>query len=146
MIGQSPDIILELSNQATILHRAEWSAALATEGQGSLSVSYFIRYVGEPRDRVAFLEHYRLRHSAIMREYPGIRGCRLHHPIDWNDPVSVNKDCVFLLAELVFDSAEDLNRALASETRQRSRTDFLNFSPLENGEIRHLAVQTETLF
>jgi uncharacterized protein (TIGR02118 family) len=110
------------------------------------TVSYFIRYVGAPRDVAAFLAHYRERHAQILRDYPGIRGCRLHHPVEWNDPVKVNKDRVFMLAELVFDSREDLDRALASETRQRSRADFLNFPPLENGEIRHLAVETETLF
>jgi uncharacterized protein (TIGR02118 family) len=112
----------------------------------NVSVSYFIRYVGVPKDVAAFLEHYRLRHSRIMREYPGIRGCRLHHPIEWDDPVKVNKDNVFMLAELIFDTREDLDRALQSDVRQRSRADFLNFPPLENGEIRHLAVQTETLF
>jgi uncharacterized protein (TIGR02118 family) len=111
-----------------------------------LSVSYFIRYAGQPRDAAAFLDHYRSRHAAIMREYPGIRSCRLHHPVAWNDPVAVHKDNAFLLAELVFDNEQDLDRALGSDTRQRSRADFLNFPPLENGEIRHLAVKTETLF
>lgn len=114
--------------------------------ESPLSVSYFIHYAGQPRDADAFLDHYRSRHVVIMREYPRIRGCRLHHPVAWNDPVGVNKDNAFLLAELVFDNQEDLDRALASDTRQRSRADFLNFPPLENGEIRHLAVQTETLF
>lgn len=111
-----------------------------------MSVSYFIRYAGTPRDIEAFLAHYRERHALIMREYPGIRGARLHHPVDWDDPVAVTKDHVFLLAELVFDSVDDLNRALHSETRQRSRADFLNFPPLDGGDIRHLAVETETLF
>ena len=121
-------------------------AAERLEESVEVSVSYFIRYVGAPKDVAAFLEHYRVRHAQILREYPGIRGCRLHHPVESHDPVNVNKDKVFMLAELVFDSREDLNRALMSETRQRSRADFLNFPPLENGEIRHLAVQTETLF
>jgi len=111
-----------------------------------LAVSYFIRYTGTPADREAFLAHYREKHALILREYPGIRACRLHHAIAWNDPVAVNKDTPFLVAELVFDSAEALDHALASATRQRSRADFLNFPPLANGEIRHLAVETETLF
>lgn len=111
-----------------------------------LSVSYFIRYAGTPQDRDAFLAHYRDKHAQILREYPGIRACRLHHAIDWNDPVAVNKDTAFLVAELVFDDAAALDHALASATRQRSRADFMNFPPLANGEIRHLAVTTETLF
>lgn len=111
-----------------------------------MSVSYFIRYAGKPEDADAFLQHYRTRHAAIMREYPGIKGCRLHHPVPWHDPVAVNKDdTVFLLAELEFDSVEALNAALLSDTRQRSRADFLNFPRLD-GEIRHLAIRTEVLF
>ena len=111
-----------------------------------MSVSYFIRYVGRPDDAEKFFDHYRTKHAAILREYPGIRACRLHHPIPWNDPVSVNKDDVLVLAELVFDSAEALNHSLQSDVRQRSRADFLNFPKLIGGEIRHLAVTTEILF
>lgn len=111
-----------------------------------MSVSYFIRYVGEAADADAFLAHYRDKHALILREYPRIRSCRLHHPVAWNDPVPVTKDRVFLLAELVFDSIEDLDFSLASATRQQSRADFHNFPPLANSEIRHLAVATETLF
>ena len=111
-----------------------------------MAVSYFIRYTGTPADREAFLRHYREKHAQILREYPGIRACRLHHAIAWNDPVAVNKDTPFLVAELVFDDAAALDHALASATRQRSRADFLNFPSLADGEIRHLAVETETLF
>lgn len=111
-----------------------------------MAVSYFVRYVGETSDAEAFMDHYRNRHAEVMKKYPRIRGCRIHHPVEWNDPVPVNKDKVFALAELVFDSLEDLNFALASEARQDSRKDFNNFPKLENGEIRHLAVSTEVLF
>lgn len=108
-------------------------------------VSYFIRYVGRPEDADAFFDHYRTKHIAFLRDYPGIRGCRLHHPIPWNDPVAVNKDHVLVLAELIFDDAEALDRALKSEARQRSRSDFNNF-PKFDGQISHQAVMTETLF
>lgn len=115
-------------------------------GGGFALVSYFIRYVGRPEDADKFFEHSRPRHAALLRDYPGIRGCRLHHPIPWHDPVSVNKDNVLVLAELIFDSADALNQSLLSEARQRSRADFLNFPKLIDGEVRHLAVETETLF
>lgn len=111
-----------------------------------MSVSYFIRYAGVPADREAFLAHYRDKHALILRRYPGIRACRLHHPTPWVDPVPVNKDQVFLLAELVFDDEEALNRALASATRLESRADFQSFPSLSGGDIRHLAVVTEVLF
>lgn len=111
-----------------------------------MAVSYFIRYVGETREGEAYFDHYRTKHVEFLKKYPRIRGCRLHHPVAWNDPVPVNKDRVFMLAELIFDSLEDLNFALASPERQASRGDFNNFPTLENSDIRHLAVETEILF
>jgi len=111
-----------------------------------VTVSYLIRYVGQPEDADRFFEHYRTKHTEIMKRYPGIISCRLHHPVAWDDPVAVNKDQILVLAELVFESVEALNAALHAPVRQESRADFLNFPKLLNGEIRHLAVQTETLF
>lgn len=111
-----------------------------------MSVSYMVRYVGRPEDARAFMEHYRTKHKEIMQRYPRIRGCRLHHPVEWRDPVAVNKDNIFVLAELVFDSLEDLDFSLASEARQASRADFSNFPKLLDADIRHQAVETEILF
>ncbi|MCD8140148.1 MAG: EthD family reductase [Planctomycetaceae bacterium] len=111
-----------------------------------MSVSYFVRYEGETENAAAFLNHYRTQHAELLRHYPRIRECKLHHPAEWHDPVPVKKDRIFVLAELVFDSLEDLNFSLASEARQDSRRDFNNFPPLHNSDIRHLAVTTEILF
>ncbi|MDR1828017.1 MAG: EthD family reductase [Methylobacteriaceae bacterium] len=111
-----------------------------------MSVSYLVRYVGEPEDAEAFMEHYRTAHKQLMLRYPRIRGCKLHRPVAWNDPVAVKPDTIFVLAELIFDSIEDLNFALASEARQDSRKDFNNFPKIRNADIRHVAVETETLF
>ncbi|MCD8352489.1 MAG: EthD family reductase [Planctomycetaceae bacterium] len=111
-----------------------------------MSVSYFVRYEGETENAAAFMNHYRTKHTELMKRYPRIRGCKLHHPTAWHDPVPVKKDKVFVLAELVFDSIEDLNFSLASDARQDSRNDFNNFPTLQNSDIRHLAVTTEILF
>ena len=111
-----------------------------------MSVSYFIRYVGETHEAEVFMEHYRTQHSVLVQRYPRIRSCKLHHPVDWIDPVPVNKDKVFMLVELIFDSLDDLNFALGSQARLDSRADFNNFPKLSNSDIRHLAVDTERLF
>ena len=110
-----------------------------------MSCSYLIHYRGQPTDSAAFLEHYRRVHGPIMRRYPNIRGCLLHHAIPWVDPVSVRPDGLFVMAELKFDSIEELNQALAAEVRQESRRDFQNFPSFE-GQIRHQAISTEILF
>ena len=110
-----------------------------------MSCAYLVRYRGMPEDPERFLDHYRTQHASIMRAYPNIRACHLHRAVSWEDPVAVRPDGLFLLADLRFDSVDDLNAALASEMRQRSREDFINF-PRFNGEITHQAIVTETLF
>ncbi len=110
-----------------------------------MSCSYLVRYHGIPEDPDRFLDHYRNRHTLILREYPNIRSCLLHRAAPWVDPVPVRPDGLFVLAELKFDSSADLNAALTSEVRMRSRADFVNF-PRFNGEISHQAVITEVLF
>lgn len=111
-----------------------------------MAVSYFVRYVGDTGDAEAYFNHYRFKHAEFLKKYPRIKGCKLHHPVQWNDPAPVTKDEVLVLAELLFDSIEDLNFSLASEARQDSRKDFDNFPKLENADIRHLATETEVLF
>jgi uncharacterized protein (TIGR02118 family) len=109
-----------------------------------VSCSYLVRYRGMPEDPDRFLDYYKTSHGLILREYPKIRSCLLHRAVPWVDPVQVRPDGLFVLAELKFDSIEDLNTALASEVRMRSRADFTNF-PRFNGEISHQAVITEVL-
>jgi uncharacterized protein (TIGR02118 family) len=116
-----------------------------TEGRNAMSCAYLVRYRGLPEDSASFLDHYRTRHAPILRDYPNIRACYLHVATPWVDPVAVRPDNLFLLADLRFDSVGDLNAALSSGKRQRSREDFVNF-PRFDGEITHQAVVTERLF
>jgi len=111
-----------------------------------MTVSYLIRYVGQAKDMARFLEYYRTRHAALMREYPGIRACKLHHPVEWKDSVPVNEDHIMLLVELVFDSREALHAALHSPVRERTRADFFHLKTLIDAEVKHLAVETEVVF
>lgn len=111
-----------------------------------MSCSYLVFYRGKPEDPERFIDHYRSQHAPILRAYPNIRSCLLHRPAAWVDPVAIQPEKgLYLLAELRFDSIDDLNTALASEMRQRSREDFVNF-PRFDGKVSHQAVVTETLF
>jgi hypothetical protein len=76
---------------------------------------------------------------------PGIRSLILHRPITWNDPFPVFPGGVSLLAQMVFDSGADLDRALASEARARAREDFANFPPFA-GTVHHQALRQEVIF
>jgi uncharacterized protein (TIGR02118 family) len=110
-----------------------------------MTVSYFVRYQGQPNDPKAFLDYYRRTHAGFMQAFPRVRSAILHHPIAWNDPVPVKPDARFMLAQVLFDDAASLNAALQSEARQRSRADFKNMPPFA-GEITHQACEAEILF
>jgi uncharacterized protein (TIGR02118 family) len=107
-----------------------------------MSVSYFVRYRGSAADPEAFAAYYRDRHAAILKDFPGLRGLVLHRPVLAQDPFPTRPGGSFLLAQMSFDSAEALDRALASEARARARDDFANFPSFE-GEVTHEAMARE---
>jgi uncharacterized protein (TIGR02118 family) len=109
-----------------------------------MSVSYFVRYRGSAADPEAFAGYYRRRHAAILGDFPGLRGLVLHRPIAAVDPFPTRPGDTFFLAQMKFDSADDLNRALASEARARARADFANFPAFE-GEVTHQAMAREVV-
>ena len=109
-----------------------------------MTVSYFVRYRGTPSDPAAFDRHYASRHADILKGFPGIQSLVLHRPADWQDPCPVTPDGTHLLAQMVFASGADLDRALASEARLRARDDFIHFPPFD-GEITHQALRAEII-
>jgi uncharacterized protein (TIGR02118 family) len=108
-------------------------------------MSYFVRYRGSATDPTAFVDYYANRHAAILKEFPGIRSLTLHEPAAWNDPFPVRDDGAALLAQMTFDTAVDLKRALYSEARRRAREDFARF-PAFSGEVTHQAMSARILF
>jgi uncharacterized protein (TIGR02118 family) len=109
-----------------------------------MSVSYFVRYRGGRADPAAFVDYYRQSHAPILADFPGLRGLVLHRPVAALDPFSVRPGDTFFLAQMKFDTAEDLNRALASAARARARADFANFPTFE-GEVTHEAMTQEII-
>ena len=110
-----------------------------------MTTSYFVRY--EPTGELSneFLNHYRGEHADTLKLFPGIRALHLHTPANWNDPESVNRGRVGLLAQLVFESSSALDAALKSDARAAARDDFKRF-PRFDGEVIHQAMSGETLF
>jgi uncharacterized protein (TIGR02118 family) len=110
-----------------------------------MTVSYLVRYQGAPADPERFHAYYAGTHAGILRDIPGIRSLVLHRPLSWNDPFPVRPDGVHLLAQMVFESSADLDRALASQARARAREDFANF-PRFAGTVTHQALRQEVIF
>jgi uncharacterized protein (TIGR02118 family) len=108
-------------------------------------VSYFVRYRGSSSQADAFHAHYQTHHAAILRQFAGIRSLILHRPVAWTDPFPVQRGGTFLLAQMQFDSASDLDAALRSPARRQARDDFQSF-PLFSGEVTHEAMTAKVLF
>ena len=109
------------------------------------NVSYFVRYEGEAENQEAFLARYRDRHAPILARFPGIRRIVLHTPIDWQDPFLVKPDRFALVAQMIFDTKEDLDKALQSEARAAAREDYSEFPPFR-GVVYHQAAISEEVF
>jgi uncharacterized protein (TIGR02118 family) len=108
-------------------------------------VSYFVSYRGASSDPDAFYAHYETRHAALLRQFPNIRSLILHRGAPWTDPFPVRRGKTFLLAQMQFDSASDLDAALRSEMRRAARDDFQRF-PSFSGEVTHEAMIGKTVF
>ena len=77
-----------------------------------------------PEDPAAFDAHYRDVHTPIVRRYPGLRELRLSKLSGAGGLPTP----FYLMAEMVFDSREALDEAIASEAGRQSGRDLRNFA------------------
>jgi uncharacterized protein (TIGR02118 family) len=109
-------------------------------------VSYFVRYRGSSSDPDGFSPYYETRHAPILGRFPNIRSLILHSPSEWADPFPVRRADSFLLAQMVFDSAGDLDAALRSPARGAGACDdFQRFPPFD-GDVTHEAMAGKVIF
>ncbi|MFQ5660634.1 MAG: EthD family reductase [Gammaproteobacteria bacterium] len=107
-----------------------------------MTISYFVFYRGKADNQSAFVERYKKTHVPILKRFPGIKRVRVHTPVAWNDSQTINPGNFTLIAEMLFDSVEDLEAALHSEERNMAREDFRQF-PAFDGVIWHQAMSCE---
>ena len=110
-----------------------------------MSISYFVRYDIAVPDLPAFIERYRKVHVPLVARWPGLQRMVLHTPQEWSDPSPVNKGKAVLLAQLVFENPESLQKAFASPERAAAREDFKRFMTFE-GTVTHQAMKSEEVW
>ena len=110
-----------------------------------MSISYFVRYDIAVPDLPAFIERYRKVHVPLVARWPGLQSMVLHTPQEWSDPSPVNKGKAVLLAQLVFENPESLQKAFASPERAAAREDFKRFMTFE-GTVTHQAMKSEEVW
>jgi uncharacterized protein (TIGR02118 family) len=77
-----------------------------------------------PDDPEAFDTHYRDVHAGIVARYPNIRDMRLTKPVG----VAGRPAPFHLVAEMIFDTAADLDAALMSDAGAESARDLRTFA------------------
>jgi uncharacterized protein (TIGR02118 family) len=80
---------------------------------------------GPPEDPAAFDEHYASTHAPLARTIPGLRRFEAGKVLGTPDGTPAP---FYLLAELSFDSADDLQTALGTEEGQAAAADIPNFA------------------
>jgi hypothetical protein len=108
-------------------------------------VSFVVRYYFPVAKAQAFRDHYCAHHPPIMARFPRIRNILCYSPVDWRDVNRLMPANSFLGNEIVFDSIEDLNAAMASQVRHELRADYHHFPPHE-GATSHHAMYRRVLF
>ncbi len=109
-------------------------------GFRSAPVSFNVRYYGPVADARHFVDHYLEHHPRILAELPGIRNVFCYLPTAWSNPTGVPDSGCILGNEVVFESVQALNDALASDVRHALREDYLSF-PVRPGPNTHFAMQ-----
>ena len=107
-------------------------------------VSYVVRYFRPSEDEQAFIDYYCTSHPPLLGKLPGIRNIYCYVPITWADASGIDQIDYLFGNEVVFDSLDALNAALASEIRDELREDFHNF-PKFAGDNPHHAMLRERL-
>lgn len=77
-----------------------------------------------PENTAAFDAHYRDVHTPIVQGYPKLRDLKTCQP----EGVGGRPSPYYLMAEMTFDSEEDLNAALSSEAGAASARDLRTFA------------------
>ncbi len=98
--------------------------------------SYVVRYHRPAEDERAFVENYVASHPALLAKLPRIRSVLCYFPIAWSDPHGFASAQYMLGNEVVFDSIDDFNAAMASPIRHELRAHYREL-PAFSGRNTH---------
>jgi uncharacterized protein (TIGR02118 family) len=104
--------------------------------------SYVVRYHRPAEDERAFVAHYVADHPALLAKFPKIRSVLCYFPIPWQDPNGFASADYMLGNEVVFDSIEDFNAAMASPVRHELRAHYREFPPFSGRNTHYPMIRT----
>jgi uncharacterized protein (TIGR02118 family) len=98
--------------------------------------SYCVRYHRPAEDEARFVDFYLTNHPPLLGRLPNIRNVICYLPVRGIDPAGLPSADYMLGNEVVFDTIEAFNVAMASEQRRELRADFARF-PRFTGSNTH---------
>ena len=135
---------LELS--ADPMERLSYPAAGQTAAMPlSAPFSYSVRYHRPAEDESRFVDFYLAHHPPLLARLPDVRNVICYLPMRGIDPAGLPSADYMLGNEVVFDTIEAFNAAMASEARRALRADFTRF-PRFTGRNTHYPMDRTRLF
>jgi uncharacterized protein (TIGR02118 family) len=117
---------LELSADA--MERLDYPVAGQTAAMPlSAPFSYCVRYHRPADDEARFVDFYLTNHPPLLARLPNVRNVICYVPVRGSNPAGLPSADYMLGNEVVFDTFEAFNAAMASETRRELRADFARF-------------------
>ena len=104
-------------------------AATSAEPQLRAPFSYVVRYHHPAQNPEAFVSHYIADHPPILGKLPEIRSVLCYLPLAQTGSGTLPPADYLVGNEVVFDSPEAFNAAMASPVRLELRAHFRNFPP-----------------
>ncbi len=103
----------------------------------SAPFSYSVRYHRPAEDEVRFVEFYLANHPPLLGRLPNIRNVICYLPVPGINPAGLPSADYMLGNEVVFDTIEAFNAAMASEQRRELRADFARFPPFTGANTHY---------
>lgn len=126
-----------LALTADAMERRFYPVAAESEAMPlSAPFSYSVRYHRPAEDEVRFVEFYLDNHPPLLGRLPGIRNVICYLPMSGAAVACLPRADYMLGNEVVFDTLEAFNAAMASEVRRELRADFKRFPPF-SGQNTH---------
>jgi len=116
--------------------RVHPEAGESTGDTTTVPVTYLVEYCRPAEDETAFIDYYRANHPPIMAELPNIRRLEIYTPVDWSNPLALERADHMLMCDCSFDDVDALTAALHSDVRHRLREDYVTFPPF-TGRVGH---------
>jgi len=93
----------------------------------SAPFSYSVRYHRPAEDEARFVDFYLISHPPLLARLPNVRNVICYLPVRGISPAGLPSADYMLGNEVVFDTIEAFNAAMASEQRRELRADFARF-------------------